>query len=216
MSDKLMELTPAQIRSFHLDGFLAVGEPVASASELEWLRGVYDRLFEQRAGREAGDQFDLAGVDDEQEQASLPQILNPAKYAPELESGHFLAAANAIVRQLLGESVSVGIAHAIFKPAGQGAPTPWHQDEAYWDPAKSYCAVSVWMPLQEATVENGCLWFLPGSHRWPVLPHRSIGGDVRIHGLELARDVDLADAVACPLPPGGLTIHLNRTAHYAG
>jgi len=97
-----------------------------------------------------------------------------------------------------------------------GAPTPWHQDEAYWDPGLEYHSISVWMPLQEATLENGCMQFVPGSHKLPVAPHRSIGNDPRVHGLEIASDVDVSGAVACPLPPGGATFHLSSTLHYAG
>jgi len=211
-----MQLTAEQVLSFHLDGFLAIPTPVTDAAELAWMREVYDRIFAERAGRESGDQFDLAGSDEEGKQASLPQILNPAKYAPELLDGKYLKVIDGISKQLFGPDAAAGIAHAIFKPAGIGAATPWHQDEAYWDPEWQYQNASIWMPLQEATIENGCLWFVPGSHEWPILEHRPIGGDVRVHGLEMV-DTSFADqAVACPLPAGGITIHRNRTAHYAG
>jgi ectoine hydroxylase-related dioxygenase (phytanoyl-CoA dioxygenase family) len=76
--------------------------------------------------------------------------------------------------------------------------------------------MSIWMPLQEATIENGCLWFMPKSHEWEILPHHSIGDDPRIHGLELADTSVIVDPVSCPLKPGGITLHRNRTAHYAG
>jgi hypothetical protein len=208
-------LTPEQIVFFHTNGFLALG-PITTDDELAWMRTSYDRLFAERAGRDEGNQFDLGGPDDDETQASLPQILNPSKYAPELNDGQYLKNAEAIVRQLLGPTVGVGVGHAIFKPAGSGAATPWHQDEAYWDPAFQYRSVSIWMPLQEATLENGCLWFMPGSHEWEIQPHRSIGGDVRIHGLEMVDLSVIKDPVPCPLRPGGITIHRNRTAHYAG
>lgn len=211
-----LTLTEEQTLFFHLNGFLSVPTPITTDDELARMRAAYDRIFAEKAGRESGDQFDLGGADEDGKEAALPQILNPAKYAPELREGLFLDNATAIVRQLLGPSVSAGVAHAIFKPAGKGAPTPWHQDEAYWDPAWQYQNVSIWMPLQEATIENGCLWFMPGSHEWPILEHRSIGGDVRIHGLEIVDTSVLKDPVACPLPAGGVTIHRNRTAHYAG
>jgi len=211
-----MTLTTDQIRFFHLNGFLSIPEPITSETELAWMRAAYDRIFAEKAGRDEGNQFDLGGIDDDPEAANLPQILNPAKYAPELKDGAYIATATEIVRQLLGPEVSAGIAHAIFKPAGHGAATPWHQDEAYWDPQWQYKNVSIWMPLQEATVENGCLWFMPGSHEWPILEHRSIGGDPRIHGLEVVDTSVLVEPVACPLPAGGITIHRNRTAHYAG
>ena len=97
-----------------------------------------------------------------------------------------------------------------------GAPTPWHQDEAYWDPNLDYHSLSVWMPLQEATLENGCMVFLPGSHKREITPHQSIGGDTRVHGLEMLDAVDEAKAVACPLPAGGATFHDARTMHFTG
>ena len=217
-SSVVSSVTPEQISFFHENGFLAL-DPITTPDEIAWMRESYDRIFSQRAGREEGNQFDLGGTDEEGKEATLPQILNPAKYAPELNGGLYLKNAQAIARQLLNPNAGGGVAHAIFKPAGIGAPTPWHQDEAYWDPQWQYYNVSFWMPLQEATIENGCLWFVPKSHYWEILPHRSIGNDPRIHGLELA--VDNAEqvtksAVPCPLKPGGVTIHLNRTLHYSG
>lgn len=211
-----MQLSAEQVLSFHLNGYLSITEPITDEAELAWMRDVYDRIFSQRAGRDVGDQFDLAGSDEEGKAAALPQILNPAKYAPELKEGKYLQTLEAIAQQLFGPEAGVGIAHAIFKPAGIGAATPWHQDEAYWDPAWQYQNASIWMPLQEATVENGCLWFMPGSHEWPVVEHRPIGGDVRVHGLELLDLGLVKHGVPCPLPAGGVTIHRNRTAHYAG
>lgn len=211
-----MQLSVEQVRFFHLKGFLSLPTPLTDETELAWMRDVYDRMFAERAGRESGDQFDLAGSDEEGKVAALPQILNPAKYAPELARGAYLKVVEAIVQQLFGPEAKAGVAHAIFKPAGTGAATPWHQDEAYWDPAFQYQNASIWMPLQEATVENGCLWFVPGSHEWPVVEHRPIGGDVKVHGLEMVDLSLVKDAIACPLPAGGITIHRNRTAHYAG
>lgn len=210
-----MQLTVEQVRFFHLNGYLTIPTPVTDSAELAWMCEVYDRIFAERAGRERGDQFDLAGSDEEGKAAALPQILSPEKYAPELAAGTYLTTVEAIVQQLFGPEARAGVAHAIFKPAGVGAATPWHQDEAYWDPSLQYQSASIWMPLQEATIENGCLWFVPGSHEWPVVEHRPIGGNVKVHGLEMI-DLELVrDAVASPLPAGGITIHRNRTAHYA-
>jgi ectoine hydroxylase-related dioxygenase (phytanoyl-CoA dioxygenase family) len=106
--------------------------------------------------------------------------------------------------------------HAIFKPVRYGAPTPWHQDEAYWNPAMHYNSFSLWVPFQPVTLENGCLQFVPGSHRSEVQPHHSINNDPRIHGLEMDTPPNGSEVAACPLPPGGCTIHHNRTMHYAG
>ncbi len=208
-------LTPEQIQFYHTNGFLAI-DSITTPEEIARLRTVYDRLFLQRAGREEGNQFDLAGTDEEGKEASLPQILGPRKYAPELADTLYEANALAISRQLLGADAQFGGDHAIFKPAHSGAPTPWHQDEAYWNPSINYRSLSVWRPLQEATLENGCMQFVPGSQKMEVVTHRPIGGDARVHGLELYADVDLSTAVACPLPAGGATFHDSRTLHFTG
>src|SRR5438874_1518600 len=88
-------LTREQVEFYHREGYLAI-PAITTAEEVGWLRGIYDRLFEQRAGREAGDQFDLGGADQEGEAAALPQILGPVRYAPELEGGLFRVNALAI------------------------------------------------------------------------------------------------------------------------
>ena len=119
---------------------------------------VYDRLFAGSATHADGKQFDLAGTNEEGVEAALPQIMNPDRYAPELRD-YVLVAADAVVTQLHGPAVSAEIYHVILKPAKGGAATPWHQDEAYWDPTLQYHSVSIWLPLQEATPENGSMSF---------------------------------------------------------
>jgi len=214
-------LDEEQVRFYWENGFLSLPR-LTDEDELAAMRVAYDRIFAEKAGRAEGNEFDLAGADEEDKRAALPQILNPAKYASELRDTHAEAAARAIAQQLLcsdgSEEVQGGPAHAILKPAFHGAVTPWHQDEAYWNPDMEYRSLSIWMPLQEATLENGCMQFIPGSHRLEVMPHQSIGNDPRVHGLEVCmpNEVDFATAVPCPIPAGGATIHPGRTLHYAG
>ena len=208
------QLSDAETEFYRKNGFLRL-DSLATDEEVESTRGLYDSLFSSHAGREQGDQFDLAGADEEGRQAKLPQIMNPTQYAPELIEKEFRKHALEIARQLLGDQAAPNGEHAIFKPAAQGAKTPWHQDEAYWDPTKEYEALSIWMPLQPAMIENGCLHFIPGSHRLDVLPHHSIGHDRRVHGLE-TDEVDDRQAVACPISAGDCTVHHCRTLHYAG
>jgi len=215
MVSPTVSLTPEQIAFYHENGYLSIPN-LMPLDEVEWMRGIYDRLFEERAGRDTGDQFDLAGTDEEGKEAVLPQILGPAKYAPELAQSQLWVNARHVVKQLLGPEASFGDGHMIYKPARIGAETPWHQDEAYWDPSLDYESMSIWVPLQEATVDNGCMWFVPGTHKLEVKEHRSVGGDVRIHALEMLEPPEMSEAIACPLPPGGATFHSSRTFHYTG
>ncbi len=214
MTEPTIRLTEEQIDFYHREGFLTL-PAITTADEVQWLRGIYDRLFENRAGRDRGDQFDLGGADEDGKTAVLPQILGPSNYEPELKQGLFRVNALSVARQLLGDKADYQGEHAILKPALIGAPTPWHQDEAYWNPDYDYNAMSIWVPLQDATLENGCMQFLPRSHRMEVQPHHSIGHDPRVHGLE-ADSIDTSSAVPCPITAGGATIHHNRMFHYAG
>lgn len=200
---------------FRQDGFITLPS-IADPDEIEQLRGIFDRLFQTGAGWEKGAQFDLAGTD-ETKRPALPQILNPAQFAPELLQTRFRANALAIARQLLGEETQLWFEHAILKPAHYGAATPWHQDEAHRDdPGTDYEQISIWVPLQEATVENGCMRYIAGSHLGPILEHRSPNNDPRITALECIGAFDEAAAIPCPLPPGGVAIHHCRTLHGAG
>lgn len=211
-----VQIDEDQVAFFHENGFLAI-DMITTQDEVERMRVAYDEIFKKRAGREEGNQFDLGGADEEGKEASLPQILNPKKYHPDLRDSLYETNARAISRQLLGEEADGGGGHAIYKPPFHGGETPWHQDEAYWNPGSIYNSLSVWMPLQEVTVANGCLHFVPGSHRLEVMPHHHINHDPRVHGLEIDDGyMDASKAVACPLPAGGATFHRNRTLHYAG
>ncbi len=207
------KLSQNQIDFFQREGYLML-PAITTQDEVVQIRTIYDRLFAEQAGRAEGNQFDLAGADEDDQRATLPQILNPARYAPELNAFQFKVNAKAIAEQLLGGSATGGD-HAILKPARYGAATPWHQDEAYWSPELVYNSLSIWIPLQEATIESGCMQFVPGSHRRQIVAHRPINNDPRIHGLEIV-EFDADEAIACPLPAGGATIHHCRTFHYAG
>jgi ectoine hydroxylase-related dioxygenase (phytanoyl-CoA dioxygenase family) len=209
-------LSDEQIRAFRSEGYLRL-DRITSDEEVQRLRQVFDRLFETGAGRDRGSQFDLAGSDEEGRPPVLPQIVNPVEFAPELAETQFRAAATEIARQLLGPEAQPWFEHAILKPAGYGAATPWHQDEAHRsDPGVDYEQLSIWMPLQEATLENGCMEFIPRTHLGQVLDHRSLRDDRRVMALECVGDFEPAKALPCPLHPGGATVHHWRILHHAG
>lgn len=53
-----------------------------------------------------------------------------------------------------------------YKPAGYGGATRWHQDAPLWPIIKPMTPVSAWIPFDDADEENGCMWMVPGSHKW--------------------------------------------------
>jgi hypothetical protein len=215
-TDYTPELTDEQVAFFRENGYLSI-DRITTDEEIEWLGGVYDRLFNERVGEAEGRYFDLGGPRAHDGREVLPQVLGPEKVVPELRETLYFRNARRLAAKLLGfplEQVNGG-GHMILKPAGYGRETPWHQDEAYWDPGTIYHSLSVWLPLDPATVESGCMQFLPGSHQERIRWHRHIDNDPTVHGL-VTDEVEPAGAVACPIPAGGATFHHCRTMHYAG
>lgn len=209
-------LTEEQVRSFHENGFLRL-ESICPPEEVEVLIGVYDRLFASKAGREQGAHFDMVGSDKDDAVPVSPQIINPVFFAPELKETIFRQNALKVARELLGPEASGAFEHAILKPPLFGAPTPWHQDEAFRrNHPQGYEEISIWMPLQPVDESSGCLQFVPKVHRGPVLEHRSPNNDPTVHALECVSDFAGTPIISCPLPAGGCTIHHCRTPHRAG
>jgi len=107
----------------------------------------------------------------------------------------------AVVGRLLG-----GIPHmfqdmALLKPPGAGREKPWHQDNAFFHMAPGTPIVGVWIALDAATPDNGCMRVIPGSHREGPVRH------ARLRDLQICdRDVSVPRAVSVPLPAGGLML----------
>jgi ectoine hydroxylase-related dioxygenase (phytanoyl-CoA dioxygenase family) len=103
----------------------------------------------------------------------------------------------------------------IDKPPRTGHDTPWHQDEAFWELDLGYHACAVWLALDDVDVDNGCMQFLPGSHRRGIVTHRHLYDDPMVSALVID-DVDERAAVPVPLAAGGATFHTQTTMHHTG
>ena len=88
----------------------------------------------------------------------------------------FLVAAS----QLLG-NMPVRFWHdqLFYKPAKTGGVVAWHQDYSYWTRTKPVAHLTCWCGLDDATKENGCVQYIPGSHRWGLLPKPNLAGELQ-------------------------------------
>ena len=64
------------------------------------------------------------------------------------------------------------------KPARHGGVVAWHQDYSYWTRTQPMAHLSCWIGLDDSTRDNGCLHYVPGSHRWNLLPITGLAGDM--------------------------------------
>ena len=98
-------------------------------------------------------------------------------------------------------------------PSHRQSPVPWHQDSGYFEPTcDKALVVTVWVPLVNATRENGCLWVLPGGHKpGVVVPHRrsSTGPYLEI----LDGHLPPGEPLCVPVPKGGALLMTNLLPH---
>ena len=120
-----------------------------------------------------------------------------------------------MVEDLIGPGVSVCFSQIFFKPPQGGAPKPAHQDNYYFGPNDPEPLVTAWIALDDATTENGCLYFAEGSHHGPVFSHMAPADEP--YNLQLPAEV-LArhPATAAPVPRGGVSFHHGGTIHHSG
>ena len=80
--------------------------------------------------------------------------------------------------QILGGSVRFWHDQLFSKPAKHGGVVAWHQDYSYWTRTVPVAHLTCWLALDDSTVENGCLQYVPGSHRWNLLPITGLAGNM--------------------------------------
>ncbi|MBI3909488.1 MAG: phytanoyl-CoA dioxygenase family protein [Armatimonadetes bacterium] len=106
--------------------------------------------------------------------------------------------------------------HALIKMPGRDSrPSPWHQDLPYW-PMNEAGALSCWLPLDDVDEHNGCMHFIPGSHRLGKLPPINLVNPQDIFAFVPQEcQQRMKSPVAVPLQAGDCTFHNGLTFHYA-
>lgn len=107
-----------------------------------------------------------------------------------------------VVKQIIGsDDIMLFQEMALLKPPGGGREKPWHQDNAFFRITPGTPIVGVWIALDEATIDNGCMHVLPGTHReGPVIHFMRRDWQICDTDVQTTRDV------AVPLPPGGMLV----------
>lgn len=113
-----------------------------------------------------------------------------------------------LVSSVLGDDIALWNSSFFAKPALIGSRTPWHQDGEYW-PITPLATCTVWIAIDAATLENGCLQVIPGSHRDQQLAtHHQNNADGLALNMELDQNqFDSGDAVPILLEPGQISLH---------
>jgi len=227
-------LTPQQVRFFHEEGYL-IAPNVFDRAELDPVRSALHTAVGKKAKelKAAGKLTNLhSKLDFDHQLAAIAKDseangVEIIRYLEGLRGGGFHAVELfeviahrkllAAVGALLGTDEIVASSVYRVRPKlpklGRGV-VPWHQDSGYFAAhCDKHMIVTCWVPLVDATVENGCMQILPRTHQGEVATHHTGGnaGFLVIKDQDLPADPRQAITAACP--KGGVVFMTNRTPH---
>ena len=190
-------LSDAQVAHYERDGYVLFQQPVFPQDK-------FDRLqadFEEDLAKYGEEDLDLMHARD----ARLLEFL----LAPEVLD---------LVEPLIGPNIGLWSSHFISKPPRTGKATPWHEDSSYWNGRVSTMAgiCTVWLALDRATQENGCMSVIPGSQHGGFSEYEAVDVSQNIFGSQIrAGQVDESKAVFFALEPNQCSLHEARIIHGA-
>src|SRR5579871_1133306 len=197
-------LSAAQVEAYRRDGFLLPVRAMDAAAARRY-RGDLE-AFEARLGKKLTD----AG----RKYRSRTYLL--FKWANELVRHPAILDA---VEDVIGPDILVFTTTWFIKEPG--APTPtiagWHQDATHFGLEPNDQHVTAWLALSDASLESGCMEFVPASQKRGQIRHDyGLGASVNDAGQWIERPGDVASAVECRLQPGEFSLHNTLVLHRSG
>lgn len=221
-------LTPAQLDFFQTQGYLIledVLEPAAFAPLIAEIDAIVDRAAREAHSR--GELSDLhAGLSFSRRLIQVQsQLADPAALLGQLKGKlktegmfHIMTQPGLldIVESIIGPEILVHPQYNLRAklPNQDVTVVPWHQDLGYLKPdAEGTFMVNFWVPLVDATVENGSLEIIAGSHRAPLIGHRhGMGPGANFKGIT-DEHLPTGERVPCLLKAGGVVVLQHKTIH---
>jgi ectoine hydroxylase-related dioxygenase (phytanoyl-CoA dioxygenase family) len=199
-------LTDEQVQSYHQQGYLMI-ERLFDETEIESARQAIEEILDRP------DPKSVAEVEPE-DSTVFRRIWSPTKRHKVFED---MTCSNKIldaVESLIGPNILFHYSKLNLKSPKVGSVVEWHQDLSYY-PHTNTDLLSCMIYLDDATVDNGCLEVVPGSHRYGILDHY-VDGHFRGKVVNPPPEVDLTQAVSLEAPAGStiflhcLTLHSSK------
>jgi ectoine hydroxylase-related dioxygenase (phytanoyl-CoA dioxygenase family) len=168
-------LGPEQLKFFNANGYLA-GIKILEDEQIEALRA---DLAELMAPGQAENPlfYEYHHNESAEEGKTLFHALGAWRVSRAFHDLPFNQAFTARASQLLGGPVRFWHDQLFVKPAKDGGVVAWHQDYSYWTRTKPMAHLTCWIGLDDSTRENGCVHYVPGSHKWDLLPRTDLAND---------------------------------------
>jgi len=198
MTGEPFRLTEDEIASYHELGYVIPSFRLSDET-LRHLRDAYDRLI----SRNPEISSDLM-LGPHMEKPGAQGLKGDKEWMDFVTQPELLD----IAAQLIGEDLVLWGTTIFGKPANCGKRTPWHQDGDYY-PIKPLETMSIWIAIDDATRENGCMRYIPGSHREHKLfsHHWEEGDDLVVNKICDSEHYDESTAVDLTLEAGQVSFH---------
>ena len=169
-------LTDEQVRFFHENGYVS-GIRILNDAQVDRLRTELQELFDPKhPGNGLFHEFHSNESPDPS--LVLFHALGAWRIKPGFHDLLWHPAFTVPASQLLGGAVRFWHDQLFCKPAQHGGVVAWHQDYSYWTRTEPMAHLTCWIGLDDATRDNGCLHYTPGSHRWELLPITGLADDM--------------------------------------
>ena len=211
-AERRFTLTEEQLAEYRRDGYVA-GVPILSEAQCDQL---CEELAELTDPAHPGNSlfYEYNSNESADPNTVLFHALGAWRVTPGFHDLLWTPSFTVPASQLLGGPVRFWHDQLFCKPAQHGGVVAWHQDYSYWDRTKPMNHLTCWIGLDEATEENGCLQYVPGSHAWPLLPITGLAGDMDAIQSVLTEEQRAAfKPVAVPLPRGHAAFHHPLLVH---
>jgi ectoine hydroxylase-related dioxygenase (phytanoyl-CoA dioxygenase family) len=170
------QLSKDQIEFYRENGYLA-GIRMLNEEQLNALRDELAALIDPaHPGHELFYEFHANESADPQQ--ILFHALGAWRIKPALHDLLWHPAFVVPAAQLLDGAVRFWHDQIFYKPAQHGGVVIWHQDYSYWTRTQPMAHISCWIGLDDSTRDNGCVHYVPGSHRWQLLPRAGFANDM--------------------------------------
>ena len=209
-------LSADQVAEFEQNGFVAV-EDVLSAEEVAALAARADLIAAGEAEHVPETSVQLEPVfrkgerEVENRVLSVRKLYNLAVYDPVMWEHVLNPRVVDIIAELSGTDDIKMYGDQLFMKAPEvGTAQGWHQDSASWRDIFPMDLVTAWAAIDDATLDNGCLHFAPGTHRWGMMRGAQ--------STPFIADLDSGQwpSVSVPLKAGSISFHHSLTLHQSG
>jgi len=171
-----LRLSEDQLQFYEENGFVA-GVPILNDEQVDELRDELSELFDpNHDGNDLWYEYHSNESGDENQ--VLFHALGAWRVRTRLHDILWHPKFTVPASQLLGGAVRFWHDQLFCKPSHHGGVVAWHQDYSYWTRTQPMAHLTCWIGLDDSTTENGCLQFIPGSHRWPLLPITGLANDM--------------------------------------